>query len=414
MSTIATKYGISQYADGVRDQELQGSCKANQYTGGSQLLLRQMGIDAEDLSTQQIYNDIRIKQGTFNTDSGSYTSSAEWVAKTIGFAKESSFTYGTHNLYTVPSAEVHAEAGQFKILGFTHTAVEKSEVGVANYINNMLMMGKPVLVDSYVHYGFGTDPNQFLNPINGGHAYIITGYDNSTKLYTVLNSWGNDWANGGFGQIKYSDLPGIGPTSGGPFGTPYQDLIGLSTIDGFVTPTETINFVWTSSRMEVARYYSTILDRAAEVDGLDFWASFDGIMSNADMANNMLNSVEGQARFGNMSNGQFVEAMYQNVLGRHSDEAGYNYFVNFLENGQTRGQVISGVIDYLTVDKTDKAAYDYLYNKTNLSAYTSIALQYQGGNDAATAYALDGVTSDANGLEVLKIGLHETLYPDIV
>ena len=414
MSTVANSLNIGMYADGIRNQLSEGSCKAFQMTGATQLMSRLAGIDLPDFSPQQVYNDTRIKQGTFNVDTGSYTSSAEHVAKNIGFAKESSFTYGTHNLYTIPSAEVHAEAGQFKITNFTHTAIEKSDVTITKYMQEMLSQGKPILVDAWVHNGFGVDPNQFLNPLNGGHAYLITGYNNTTQMYTVMNSWGSTWAGDGFGEIKYSDLPGIGPTSGGPFGKPYMDLLGLSTIDGWTSNGETINLVWTASRMEVARYYSTILDRAAEVDGLDFWASFDGVMSNTDMANNMIMSSEGQALYSHMSNGDFVEAMYENVMGRHSDEGGYNLFVGMLNDGASRGQVISGVIDYLAVTKTDMNDYSYLYNKTNLSTYTSIALQYQGGNDAATALALDGVTSDANGLEIIKIGLHETLYVNLV
>lgn len=378
-------------------------------TDAAAMMSKLTGIDLPAFSTQQVYNDTRIKQGTFNTDSGSYASSAEWVAKNIGFAKESSFAYGTSNLYVTPSATVHEEAGLFKITGFTHTNIEKSTVGVANYIQSMLMQGKPVLVDAYVHYGFGVDPNQFLNPINGGHAYLVTGYDKPNDIYEVMTSWGGSWANGGVGHIKGSDLPGIGPTSGGPFGTPYQDLIGLSTIDGYTHEGTTFDFTWTPAKMEAARYYATILDRAAEISGLEFWASFDGVMSNQQMADNMINSTEGQARFGGMSNGQFVEAMYENVLGRHSDQAGYDYFVNFLDNGQTRGQVISGVIDYLAANNADLPAYDFLANKTNLSTYISVSMHYTGGQDADTVHALDLVTSDANALEIIKVGVYHDL-----
>ena len=406
MTTVATSINISRFADGIRDQGQLGACKAFQITGAVQLMSKVMGVDLPDFSPQQVYNDTRIKMGTFNTDSGSYTSSAEWVAKTIGLARESSFAYGTGNLYTVPGAEVHAEAGEFKVQGFTHTAIEKSEVGVASYVAKMLMQGKPVLVDAYIHVGFGVIPDSFLNPINGGHAYLITGVDYATRTYTVMNSWGSDWANGGFGTIKFSDLPGIGPTSGGAWGTPYQDLLGLSTIDGF----DGVNLLWTAPRLEVARYYATVLDRAAEISGLDFWASYDGVFTNTQMADMMIGSAEGQALYGGKTNAEQLDIAYHNILGRAPDQAGLDYFLGLMAGGQSLGQIMSGMIDYTYANSTDQAGHDFLLNTTNLSAYMSITMQYGGGRDLATAGALNQVTSDANQLEIVKVGLPDLLF----
>lgn len=406
MTTVATRIDISRFADGIRDQAQQGACKAFQITGAVQLMSKVMGVDLPDFSPQQVYNDTRIKMGTFSTDSGSYVNSAEWVAKTIGLARESSFAYGTGNLYTVPGAEVHAEAGEFKVMGFTHTAIEKSETGVASYVAKMLMQGKPVLVDAYVHYGFGVDPNQFLNPINGGHAYLITGIDYATRTYTVMNSWGSDWANGGFGTIKFSDLPGIGPTSGGAWGTPYQDLLGLSTVNGF----DGIDLVWADALLEVARYYAAMLDRAGEIEGVLFWAGYDGVFTNAQMADMMIGSAEGQLLYGGKTHAQQLDIAYHNILGRAPDDAGLTYFLGLMDGGQTLGQIMSGMIDYTYSNSTDLAGHDFLLNTTNLSAYISITMQYGGGHDAATAAALNQVTIDANQLEIIKVGLPDLLF----
>lgn len=406
MRTQATSITLARFADGIRDQALQGACKAFQIIGAVQLMSKMMGVDLPDFSPQQLYNDTQIKMGTLGQDKGSYTSSAEWAATTIGLAKESSFTYGGANQYAVPSAAVHAEAGEFKVLGFTHTNIEKSDVSVAKWIGAQLMEGKPVLVDAYVHYGFGVDPNQFLNPINGGHAYLVVGIDYVTRTYKVLNSWGDDWANGGFGTIKFSDLPGIGPTSGGAWGSPYQDLLGLSTINGF----DGISMLWTAPRLEVARYYAAVLDRAAEITGLDFWAGYDGVFSNAQMADMMIGSAEGQLLYGGKTHAEQLNVAYHNILGRAPDQAGLDYFLGLMAGGQTLGQVMSGMIDYTYANSTDLAGHDFLLNATNLSAYMSITMQYGGGHDAATAAALNQVTVDANQLEIIKVGLPDLLF----
>lgn len=40
----------------------------------------------------------------------------------------------------------------------------------------------------------------------GGHAMLITGYDDSKSAYRVLNSWGNDWGDGGYLWWGYESL----------------------------------------------------------------------------------------------------------------------------------------------------------------------------------------------------------------
>ncbi len=38
----------------------------------------------------------------------------------------------------------------------------------------------------------------------GGHAVCIAGYDDTKKLFTFKNSWGEDWGNKGYGYLKYA------------------------------------------------------------------------------------------------------------------------------------------------------------------------------------------------------------------
>ncbi len=54
-------------------------------------------------------------------------------------------------------------------------------------------------------------------------------------------------------------------------------------------------------------------------------------------------SVEFQQRYGALSNGDFVNLIYQNILGRAPDQGGYNFWMDKLDRGQmTRGQVMIG------------------------------------------------------------------------
>jgi C1A family cysteine protease len=40
----------------------------------------------------------------------------------------------------------------------------------------------------------------------GGHAVLAVGYDHPAKRFIARNSWGSDWAKGGYFTIPYAYL----------------------------------------------------------------------------------------------------------------------------------------------------------------------------------------------------------------
>lgn len=96
------------------------------------------------------------------------------------------------------------------------------------------------------------------------------------------------------------------------------------------------------------RAYAAAFDRVPETAGLAFHiANLDGGQRYEDMAAGFVNSAEFQARFGaSTSNAQFVDALYQNALGRAGDAQGVAYWNGLLDSGQsTRAQVLLGFTD---------------------------------------------------------------------
>jgi C1A family cysteine protease len=49
----------------------------------------------------------------------------------------------------------------------------------------------------------------------GGHAISIVGYDDATQSFIIRNSWGEDWGEGGFGHVSYTDPSGVGSSTWG-------------------------------------------------------------------------------------------------------------------------------------------------------------------------------------------------------
>jgi len=98
----------------------------------------------------------------------------------------------------------------------------------------------------------------------------------------------------------------------------------------------------------IAQTYLGILTRDADVGGFEAWlgALLAGI-SRQQIVQGFLVSGEFQSRFGsNLTNGQFVERMYNNILLRPSDPGGLNGWVQALNSGQlTRAQVALVFLD---------------------------------------------------------------------
>ncbi len=50
------------------------------------------------------------------------------------------------------------------------------------------------------------------------------------------------------------------------------------------------------------------------------------------------------SKYGNMSNKDFVKAIYKNILGREGDNEGIEYWTNELDRGKSRSDMISDFI----------------------------------------------------------------------
>ena len=74
-------------------------------------------------------------------------------------------------------------------------------------LRQALDQGQPVVLGMKIHttwYGVGKD-GQIARPSAsardlGGHAVVVVGY--SDDAFIVLNSWGDDWGDNGFGYIE--------------------------------------------------------------------------------------------------------------------------------------------------------------------------------------------------------------------
>lgn len=87
----------------------------------------------------------------------------------------------------------------------------------------------------------------------------------------------------------------------------------------------------------VARLYTATFGRDPDVEGLNFWiGAFEDIGTTRGMTEFFLNSPEFEERFGDpdaLDSLQFVEILYDNVLGRPGEPEGVEFWVNEIDEG---------------------------------------------------------------------------------
>lgn len=92
------------------------------------------------------------------------------------------------------------------------------------------------------------------------------------------------------------------------------------------------------------RIYQAAFDRTPDTSGLSFWIkAMDGGTSLNDVASGFVSSAEFASVYGsNPSNRDFIDKLYENVLGRAGEAAGISYWVGQLDSGASKSAILAG------------------------------------------------------------------------
>ena len=184
-----------------------------------------------------------------------------------------------------------------------------------------------------------TDQRGFLRPADGNHDGTAGCDIGAYEANAVMG-------NAAFVFQQYIDFldrePGAGEVSA-----------WVSALDSGLSRADLIEEFMNSEEFRfegkfITQTYLGILTRDADYAGFRSWlgALLVGV-SREQIVQAFLDSGEFQSRFGsNLTNGQFVERMYNNILLRSSDPGGFNAWVGALNNGQlTKAQVALSFLD---------------------------------------------------------------------
>jgi ELWxxDGT repeat protein len=206
----------------------------------------------------------------------------------------------------------------------------------------------PAGFTSFTVPGVTLDGNDSANTIRGqdGHD-VLLGAGGDDRL---IQSRGNDIFDGGPGFDRL-DATAMG-FRGATFSRAGGDTIlrqsgqtdtlrGIEQVD---FADGRLIFDATNPAAQVTRLYQAGLARLPDQVGLNGWiAQLQSGGALTDVARGFSASAEFTNRFGaGLSNGQYVDQLYQNVLGRAGEAAGRQGWVDFLGRGASREQVLVG------------------------------------------------------------------------
>ena len=96
-------------------------------------------------------------------------------------------------------------------------------------------------------------------------------------------------------------------------------------------------------RAAISRLYFAAFDRAADLDGLDYWHGIHRAGTDLnEIGEFFVSSEEFANTYGDVDNEDFVALVYRNVLGRSADNDGLNYWVGLLDSGHVPGTILNG------------------------------------------------------------------------
>jgi hypothetical protein len=111
-------------------------------------------------------------------------------------------------------------------------------------------------------------------------------------------------------------------------------------------------FADNAKQAAVANLYQAVFGRTAEYAGIEFWFQMaDKGVSLKSITQGFMNSAE--YKLGALNNAAFVDALYNGVMGRNGEAAGTKFWVDALNAGVSRADVITAFAEAAATDSNE-------------------------------------------------------------
>jgi C1A family cysteine protease len=202
-------HDLSSLLPRVGSQGQQGSCVA--WAAGYYLKSFQENLEDQNngefilnnaMSPAFVYNQIKIG----SCDSGSQIPDALDLILNTGIVSWEEMPYNANECSILPTANQNILAMENKINSFSYL---NGDV-LFEQTRAFLLNNKPVVIAISIDNNFfgvfeGNGDSVYRNfeKVDGAHAMLVVGYDDTKNAFKVVNSWGVNWGNNGFVWIDY-------------------------------------------------------------------------------------------------------------------------------------------------------------------------------------------------------------------
>ncbi|MBN2410016.1 MAG: cysteine protease [Candidatus Aminicenantes bacterium] len=225
--TPPTSVDLREWCSPVEDQGGLGSCTAQAGVGIIEYYERKSfsrHIDASRLFLYKVTRNLMKMRG----DTGAYLRSTIGAMVLFGVPPEEYWPYTDRpdGFDQEPPAFCYSFAQNYKALKYyRHDPPSASPEDLLDRVKTYLSAGHPAMfgftVYSSIEQASGTGRIPFPSPldkIEGGHAVVAVGYDDTMKTKNkyggpeaegallIRNSWGQGWGEGGYGWLPYDYL----------------------------------------------------------------------------------------------------------------------------------------------------------------------------------------------------------------
>ncbi len=123
---------------------------------------------------------------------------------------------------------------------------------------------------------------------------------------------------------------------------------------------------------DLLRLYRAFFDREPDIGGAKYWIDINKQHNLDEIAGWMSDGQEFFNNYNGTTNREFLERVYQNILGREYDQGGFDYWLAYLEgtNDEQPGVVLSRGLTVRWVAKSQELRNNYPYSSADIGGHT--------------------------------------------
>jgi len=207
VATLPTLVDMRPSCPPVYDQLTLGSCSGNAIAGNYEFEKMKQKQPYSIPSRLFIYYNERVMENTVKTDSGAMIRDGIKSVAKQGVCPETEWPYNVKKFATKPCKKCYTNALKNEVKQYL------SVTQTPEQIKGCLAQGYPFVFGFTVYssFMFNTVAQTGIMPmpqpndsVEGGHAVMCVGYDDSKQWYIIRNSWGISWGDKGYFYMPYA------------------------------------------------------------------------------------------------------------------------------------------------------------------------------------------------------------------